>query len=73
METINIHKFTVICSHAITHSLPKNLDVILEEEDLHNLQGHLLSFIDSAESDFSGNDSNDFVQSLGESAYSFLE
>ena len=73
METINIHKFAVICSHAITYSLPKNLDVILEEEDLHNLQGHLLSFIDSAESDFSGKDSNDFVQSLGESAYSFLD
>jgi len=73
MEAINIHKFAVICSHAITYSLPKNLDVILEEEDLHNLQGHLLSFIDSAESDFSGNDSNDFVQSLGESAYSFLD
>lgn len=72
METINIHKFAVICSHAITYSLPDNLDVILEEEDLHNLQGHLLSFIDSTESDFSGNDSNDFVQSLGESAYSFL-
>lgn len=73
METIDIHKFAVICSHAITYSLPKNLDVILEEEDLHNLQGHLLSFIDSAESDFSGNDSNDFVHSLGESAYSFLD
>lgn len=73
MEAINIHKFAVICSHAIIYSLPENLDVILEEEDLHNLQGHLLSFVDSARSDFSGNDSNDFVQSLGESAYSFLD
>lgn len=73
MNSMNTKDFISTCRDIFTTELPKNLDLILENEDFNTLQKRLLDVVDSVENDPTITDSDIFLDRLDTAVESFLD